>query len=240
MKVGIINVTGYAGMELARILLRHPEAEITSITGRSMAGKDIGEVFPHLAELDMTITEDITESVDVVFSALPHAASAGSLAPLIRGGGQAVAAPVPGHASASGVDAGPPGPTAWPGSISRSGRLGSTAAGANEGRIRRRRPMLMGSSPRFQLSDQSSCTTGFAPRSSMPSTPSFWSTSPTWRRSRSICARRPPSLRRRSMAAASTRWSPHRPPGRRHLSRCASSRPSRSSSSSSRGGSRRP
>ncbi len=84
MKVGIINVTGYAGMELARILLRHPESKITSVTGRSMAGKDIGEVFPHLAELDMTITEDITESVDVVFSALPHAASAERLAPLIR------------------------------------------------------------------------------------------------------------------------------------------------------------
>ncbi|MCH7653618.1 MAG: N-acetyl-gamma-glutamyl-phosphate reductase [Chloroflexi bacterium] len=77
-------------MELARILLRHPEAEITSITGRSMAGKDIGEVFPHLAELDMTITEDITESVDVVFSALPHAASAERLAPLIRDGVKAV------------------------------------------------------------------------------------------------------------------------------------------------------
>jgi len=90
VKVGIINVTGYAGMELARILLRHPEAEITSVTGRSMAGKGIGEVFPHLAELDMTITEDITESVDVVFSALPHAASAERLAPLIRDGVKAV------------------------------------------------------------------------------------------------------------------------------------------------------
>ncbi|MCH8061261.1 MAG: N-acetyl-gamma-glutamyl-phosphate reductase [Chloroflexi bacterium] len=77
-------------MELARILLRHPEAEITSVTGRSMAGKSIGEVFPHLAELDMTITEDITESVDVVFSALPHAASAERLAPLIRDGVKAV------------------------------------------------------------------------------------------------------------------------------------------------------
>ena len=90
MKVGILNVTGYAGAELARILFRHPEAEIISITGRSMAGKSIGEVFPHLAELDMTITEDITESVDVVFSALPHAASAERLAPLIREGVKAV------------------------------------------------------------------------------------------------------------------------------------------------------
>ena len=38
MKAGIINVTGYAGMELARILYRHPEVEISSVTGRSLAG----------------------------------------------------------------------------------------------------------------------------------------------------------------------------------------------------------
>lgn len=76
MKVGIIGVTGYGGIELARILRRHPEADITSVTGRSAAGSKLKDVFPHLSDLDLTITEDITESVDVVFSALPHAASA--------------------------------------------------------------------------------------------------------------------------------------------------------------------
>jgi N-acetyl-gamma-glutamylphosphate reductase len=35
MKVGIINVTGYAGMELARLLSRHPRVRLTSVTGRS-------------------------------------------------------------------------------------------------------------------------------------------------------------------------------------------------------------
>jgi N-acetyl-gamma-glutamyl-phosphate reductase len=38
MKVGIINVTGYTGVELARLLSQHPEVELTSVTGRS-AGK---------------------------------------------------------------------------------------------------------------------------------------------------------------------------------------------------------
>ena len=33
VKVGIINVTGYSGSELARILRRHPEVEIASVTG---------------------------------------------------------------------------------------------------------------------------------------------------------------------------------------------------------------
>ena len=39
MKVGILNITGYAGVELARILANHPEAEVVAATGRSDAGK---------------------------------------------------------------------------------------------------------------------------------------------------------------------------------------------------------
>ena len=86
MRVGVINVTGYAGIEIARILSGHPEAEIASVTGRSMAGKKLGGVFPHLSAVDVTITEDLAESVDVVFSALPHGASAENLAPVIESG----------------------------------------------------------------------------------------------------------------------------------------------------------
>ena len=90
IKAGIINVTGYAGVELARILARHPEVEIASVTGRSAAGKRLGEVFPHLSAIDATITEDLTESVDVVISALPHAASAERLGPILSNGVRAV------------------------------------------------------------------------------------------------------------------------------------------------------
>ena len=86
MRVGVINVTGYAGIEIARILSGHPEAEIASVTGRSMAGKKLGGVFPHLSAIDVTITEDLAEIVDVVFSALPHGASAENLAPVIEAG----------------------------------------------------------------------------------------------------------------------------------------------------------
>ena len=73
---GIVNVSGYAGVELARLLLRHPGVRVTQVTGRSEAGKPLGEVFPHLAELDLTIQTDINESCDVVFIALPHKAAA--------------------------------------------------------------------------------------------------------------------------------------------------------------------
>ena len=81
-RVGIINVTGYAGIELARLLGRHPEVELTSVTGRSNAGKKLGEVFPHLAALDLTITEHPGE-VDFIFSALPNRESAPEITKLL-------------------------------------------------------------------------------------------------------------------------------------------------------------
>ena len=86
MRVGIINVTGYSGSELARLLQRHPEAELTSVTGRSAAGQTLGQVFPHLADIDMPIQPELDGSLDLVFSALPHKASAEAVIPLIEDG----------------------------------------------------------------------------------------------------------------------------------------------------------
>jgi N-acetyl-gamma-glutamyl-phosphate reductase len=85
MKVGIINVTGYAGVELARLLSRHPEVELASVTGRSAAGQSLGEVFPHLAGIDLTIKARL-DDVELVFSAMPHKESAGEIIPLLEKG----------------------------------------------------------------------------------------------------------------------------------------------------------
>ena len=90
MKVGIVNVTGYAGAELARILHQHPGTQIVSVTGRSSAGRPLGEVYPHLEPVNLTITEEVTESVDIIFSALPHAASAEKLGPYLEAGIKAI------------------------------------------------------------------------------------------------------------------------------------------------------
>lgn len=90
MKAGIINVTGYAGSELARLLWRHPDVELVSVTGRSAAGKRLPEVLPHLWEIDLLVTESIQVSVDVAFSALPSGASAVALAPLVESGVKAI------------------------------------------------------------------------------------------------------------------------------------------------------
>jgi len=85
MKVGIINVTGYAGVELARLLHQHPEVELASVTGRSAAGQSLSEVFPHLAGIDLTIKAKL-EDVELVFSAMPHKESAGEVIPLLEKG----------------------------------------------------------------------------------------------------------------------------------------------------------
>ncbi len=82
MKVGILNVTGYAGAELARVLHNHGEVELTSVTGRSAQGQGLGEVFPHLADIDLTIEAEL-DGIDFAFSALPHKSSAERVAPLV-------------------------------------------------------------------------------------------------------------------------------------------------------------
>jgi len=89
LKVGIINVTGYAGVELARLLRGHPEAELACVTGRSSAGQRLADVFPHLAPCELTIEPELSP-VDFAFSALPHASSAGAIVPVLGTGARVV------------------------------------------------------------------------------------------------------------------------------------------------------
>ncbi len=84
-RVGIINVTGYAGVELARLLYQHPEVQLTSVTGRSAAGQLLGDYFPHLNDVKLTIEPKLGE-VELAFSAMPHKDSAAEIIPLIEQG----------------------------------------------------------------------------------------------------------------------------------------------------------
>ncbi len=77
IKAGIVGAAGYAGCELIRLLEMHPHAEVAWLmTGKTHAGKTVGEVFPHLGVLqDRTFLSMDTaevEGVDVVFLAVPH------------------------------------------------------------------------------------------------------------------------------------------------------------------------
>ena len=82
-KVGIINVTGYAGVELARLLHQHPHVVLTSVTGRSAVGKRLDRVFPHLSGIDLTIETELGD-VGLAFSTIPHKESAPEVIPLLE------------------------------------------------------------------------------------------------------------------------------------------------------------
>lgn len=75
IKVGIIGATGYAGVELIRILLGHPTVELVAISSVSFEGKAMSEVYPNLLQIcdDVLVDEDtVIEKSDVIFASLPH------------------------------------------------------------------------------------------------------------------------------------------------------------------------
>ena len=81
MRVAVIGASGYTGLELLRILLRHPEFEISVATSEQRAGIRVGEAFPALSglidlEFESNDPASIAKRVDLAFTALPHAASA--------------------------------------------------------------------------------------------------------------------------------------------------------------------
>ncbi|MFG3207657.1 N-acetyl-gamma-glutamyl-phosphate reductase [Streptomyces sp. NPDC048192] len=80
VRAAVAGASGYAGGELLRLLLAHPEVEIGALTGHSSAGERLGTLQPHLAALAGRevgpTTADALKGHDVVFLALPHGRSA--------------------------------------------------------------------------------------------------------------------------------------------------------------------
>ncbi len=78
MKVSIIGATGYTGAQLVKILLKHPQVEIETITSQTFANKKISEIYPWLTTdlvCQKLSIEQITLSSSFVFVALPHQTS---------------------------------------------------------------------------------------------------------------------------------------------------------------------
>jgi len=73
VNVGIVGATGYAGVELIRLLLQHPMVKIAAISSVSFEGKELEEVYPNFAEIfeDVLVDEDtVIERSDVIFTAV--------------------------------------------------------------------------------------------------------------------------------------------------------------------------
>lgn len=86
IRAGIINVTGYIGAELARLLGQHPQVKLVTVTGRSAAGQGLADVFPSFAGTDYTIEDELDADVDIAFSAMPHGSSIDIVPSLLRRG----------------------------------------------------------------------------------------------------------------------------------------------------------
>ena len=76
VSVGIVGGTGYTGVELLRLLLRHPQVTVRVLTSRTEAGKRVADMFPSLrGHTDLEFSDlnlDLLKQCDVVFFATPH------------------------------------------------------------------------------------------------------------------------------------------------------------------------
>ncbi|MEL0151572.1 MAG: N-acetyl-gamma-glutamyl-phosphate reductase [Halieaceae bacterium] len=90
IKVGIVGATGYAGVELIRLLLAHPEVEITRLTSRAEAGARVDRLFPNLrGAIDLAFEDPAAtnfDDCDAVFFATPHAVAMNTVPALIEKG----------------------------------------------------------------------------------------------------------------------------------------------------------
>jgi N-acetyl-gamma-glutamyl-phosphate reductase len=94
-RVGIIGATGYTGLELLRLLVRHPEIDVTAVTSQKYAGVQIDRVFPSLTN-QITLTceelsvERISEKTDFIFTSVPHKTAMETVPPFYRLGKRVV------------------------------------------------------------------------------------------------------------------------------------------------------
>jgi N-acetyl-gamma-glutamyl-phosphate reductase len=94
VKAAIVGASGYSGEELARLLLGHPQAELTAVTSRQYAGQTLAAAFPkHAGQPRSRIlrftepkTDALAKAAQVVFLALPHGVAAEFAGPLLDQG----------------------------------------------------------------------------------------------------------------------------------------------------------
>lgn len=76
--VGIIGATGYAGVELIRILHGHPQVHIQALGSVSFEGQEIDDIYPSLAGIcpqKLLTTDEVIDACEVVFASVPHGVS---------------------------------------------------------------------------------------------------------------------------------------------------------------------
>ena len=94
IRIGIFGATGYTGLELLKLLGRHPAARIAWLTSESSAGQQFGDVFPVPPALGehtlIPSAEADCSSVDVIFCCLPHVAAQTHVAAARKAGARVI------------------------------------------------------------------------------------------------------------------------------------------------------
>ena len=90
LKVGVVGAAGYAGAELVRLLVAHPQFELCAVTSNADAGQALASVYPSFAgvsDLAFTTHDDpILKTLDAVFLAVPHTAALAAVPGLLDAG----------------------------------------------------------------------------------------------------------------------------------------------------------
>ncbi len=89
-KIGIVGGTGYTGVELLRLLVRHPEVEVAQVTSRAQAGQAVADLFPNLrGHLDLNFVApeaDALADCDLLFYATPNGTAMQQVPELLKAG----------------------------------------------------------------------------------------------------------------------------------------------------------
>ena len=90
-RIAVIGASGYTGVELLRLLSRHPETELVCVTSRQYAGQSVSEVFPSMQGNQDLFFENhdlagLADRADLVFTAVPHQTAMGMIPDLLDAG----------------------------------------------------------------------------------------------------------------------------------------------------------
>src|SRR5271156_2970573 len=95
VKVAVVGASGYSGIEAVRILASHPFVDLSVLTSEHYAGREVADVYRHLAGIDLPAFEELRPALlkgraEVVVSCLPERTGAATIAELVSSGIKAV------------------------------------------------------------------------------------------------------------------------------------------------------
>src|SRR5436309_14966197 len=91
VRVGVLGATGYSGIEAVRLLASHPFVELTVLTSEHYAGREVADVYRHMAGVDLPPFEELRPDLlqgraEIVLSCLPEKVGTPVLAEFVRSG----------------------------------------------------------------------------------------------------------------------------------------------------------